>query len=59
MKCPQCGADTTVDDTRVKLDGSVHRKRTCYNYHVYRTEERVVIVPVKRLNEKNLMKDKS
>lgn len=45
MKCPQCGADTSVGATRVKPDGTVQRTRICFNYHTYHTEERVVASP--------------
>lgn len=33
-KCPQCGSNTAVVDTRQGEDGSVHRRRRCPNCDV-------------------------
>lgn len=44
MKCPLCGAPTEVEDTRVK-DNIVIRKRMCFNYHVFKTQEVPITEP--------------
>lgn len=42
MKCPICGAWTTVKETRTrKTDGVVTRRYECGNMHRFSTEERV------------------
>jgi transcriptional regulator NrdR family protein len=42
MKCPVCGAWTTVKETRTrKTDGVVTRRYECGNMHRFSTEERV------------------
>lgn len=42
MKCPACGAWTTVKETRTrKTDGVVTRRYECGNLHRFSTEERV------------------
>ena len=47
MKCPQCGAATVVDETRIQADGSVKRTRTCFNYHTFKTNE-IISSPIKQ-----------
>jgi transcriptional regulator NrdR family protein len=43
MKCPLCGAPTDVKDSRVKKPNKVVRKRECFNGHLFKTEEIVVV----------------
>jgi transcriptional regulator NrdR family protein len=44
MKCPACGAWTSVKQTRTrKTDGVVTRRYECGNLHRFSTEERVWI----------------
>jgi transcriptional regulator NrdR family protein len=43
MKCPLCQAPTDIKETR-QIDGTVSRRRECYNMHVFSTHE-VVIKP--------------
>lgn len=48
MKCPQCGAWTTVLETRQnKTNATVRRRYECGNLHRFRTEEVVVVDDVK------------
>ena len=39
MKCPYCGAPTSVTDTRI-YGAKVLRKRLCFNMHKLTTEEK-------------------
>lgn len=40
MRCPRCGAPTTVLESRSEYEGFVlRRRRRCYNQHVYTTYE--------------------
>jgi transcriptional regulator NrdR family protein len=42
MKCPVCGAWTSVKETRTrKTDGVVTRRYECGNLHRFSTEERI------------------
>ena len=42
MTCPQCGAWTTVKETRTKkIENIVTRRYECANMHRFTTEERV------------------
>lgn len=45
MKCPLCNAQTDIVDTRKRSDNVVVRRRVCFNYHVFRTEEKPVTQP--------------
>jgi transcriptional regulator NrdR family protein len=42
MKCPVCGAQSDVKETRSK-GGYTYRRRVCFNYHTFTTEERAVV----------------
>lgn len=44
MKCPLCQAPTDINETR-QVDGTVLRRRECYNMHVFSTQEIVVKPP--------------
>jgi transcriptional regulator NrdR family protein len=44
MKCPLCHARTDIKEKR-DVDGKVIRRRECYNYHVFSTEEVVITAP--------------
>lgn len=41
MKCPQCGAWTSVLETRRRLDNTKRRAYECANLHRFATVERV------------------
>lgn len=39
MKCPRCGADSSVNDTRAAAHQTTRRTRTCMNEHRFTTYE--------------------
>lgn len=39
MKCPHCGADSSVEETRVYQDVFLRRARKCFNGHRFPTYE--------------------
>ena len=40
-RCPKCGADSTVVDTRERLNSDIRRRRKCKKCgHTWRTVER-------------------
>lgn len=41
MKCPRCGAWTSVLETRTRADGSKRRRYECANLHRFTTVEYV------------------
>jgi transcriptional regulator NrdR family protein len=43
MKCPECGAWTTVKDTRIITNTSRRRKIECGNLHRFTTLETIVV----------------
>jgi transcriptional regulator NrdR family protein len=45
MKCPQCGAWTTVKETRRRQDNTKRRTYECGNLHRFTTVERVEVAP--------------
>jgi len=47
MNCPECGAWTTVSETRLTVT-RYRRRRECGNGHKFTTEE--VVVPQKQLD---------
>ena len=48
MKCPQCGAWTSVMETRTrKTENVVVRRYECANLHRFKTEEKVTCIAVK------------
>jgi len=56
MKCPECGAWTTVLETRTRQDNSRRRRFLCANEHKFTTVERVEQVKqggVRRKGEHN------
>lgn len=44
MKCPDCGAWTSVLETRTRSTGVVVRRYVCANEHRFTTEEVVLVV---------------
>ena len=44
MKCPLCAAQTDIKETRHK-NGKFVRRRECYNYHTFLTEEIAITMP--------------
>ena len=45
MNCPLCNAQTDIKDTRKKPDGTIVRRRECFNYHVFKTQEKPISEP--------------
>lgn len=43
MKCPTCGAWSTVKETRDSPTFGHKRRRECANYHIFMTQE--VVIP--------------
>jgi transcriptional regulator NrdR family protein len=43
MKCPQCGAWTTVLESRMRQDNTRRRTIECGNMHKFTTVERVEV----------------
>ena len=39
MKCPRCGADSSVSETRTHEDVFLRRARVCFNEHKFTTLE--------------------
>lgn len=39
MKCPRCGADSTVKETRSWENETMYRRRECFNGHRFTTVE--------------------
>jgi len=44
MKCPECGAWTSVLETRTRSTGVVWRRYVCANEHRFSTLEQVVVI---------------
>lgn len=44
MKCPECGAWTSVLETRTRAAGVVWRRYVCANEHRFSTLEQVVVI---------------
>lgn len=45
MKCPLCNAPTDIVDTRKRTDNTIVRRRVCFNYHVFKTQETPITEP--------------
>ena len=49
MKCPECGAWSTVKETRNSPTFGHTRRRECANYHIFKTQE--VVIPKEALEQ--------
>ena len=43
MKCPECGAWTTVKDTRTQANNTKRRRIECANMHRFSTLETIIV----------------
>lgn len=59
MKCPICNAPTIVLETRLRLESKVHRRRECFNEHIFTTIEQVNKIGKKHDNKKQIDKSDS
>lgn len=59
MKCPDCGAWTSVLETRSPATGVVRRRYVCANEHRFTTAEQVVKVDLMALPPGRPVRDES
>jgi len=45
MKCPLCNAPTETKNTVNNQNGTIRRRRVCFNMHWFATEEKPVTEP--------------